>query len=32
MMDTDYEGSLQKKGGKFTGQMQNALARFRNEH
>ncbi|MGA0557501.1 ABC transporter ATP-binding protein [Larkinella sp. VNQ87] len=31
-MDTDYEGSLTLNGQRLTGQPQNALARFRNEH
>ncbi|HVG14166.1 MAG TPA: ATP-binding cassette domain-containing protein, partial [Chitinophagaceae bacterium] len=31
-MDTDYEGVLEIKGEKLTGQKQNALAHFRNEH
>lgn len=31
-MDTDYEGELYIKGEKLTGQKQNRLARFRNEH
>jgi lipoprotein-releasing system ATP-binding protein len=31
-MDTDYKGTLEIKGGILTGQNQNALARFRNEH
>lgn len=31
-MDTDYEGTLEIKGQRLTGQKQNALADFRNEH
>ena len=31
-MDTDYEGTLYIKGQKLSGQKQNQLARFRNEH
>lgn len=31
-MDTDYEGTLEIKGQLLTGQTQNALAHFRNEH
>lgn len=31
-MDTDYEGDLYIRGQKLTGQKQNQLARFRNEH
>ncbi|AHM62890.1 phosphonate-transporting ATPase [Flammeovirgaceae bacterium 311] len=31
-MDTDYEGELYIRGQKLTGQKQNGLARFRNEH
>ena len=31
-MDTDYEGQLEIKGNMLTGQKQNTLARFRNEH
>lgn len=31
-MDTDYEGTLTIKGDKLTGQKQNALSAFRNEH
>ena len=31
-MDTEYEGKLEIKGEQLTGQKQNALAKFRNEH